>query len=178
MKRSSTQSLKLQVLGDYLAEKIPEPESPEPRRFPPTTGERQAPVDSADLPRDPSVDIDVDSPEYEAPQYVYPGPREAGYTANNVVLDSNGAAVGAGARVQALSDGRAGTVLAVQNIDTKSGRDADYVRIRFDDGTTVVRSARQIFGIDAGAPVAQGEGPGQLPPARRRAVPQDPGFTL
>ena len=132
-------------------------------------------VDSADLPRDPSVDAPVDSPEYEAPQFTYPGPREAGYTANNVVLDSNGAAVGAGARVQALSDGRAGTVLAVQNIDTKSGRDADYVRIRFDDGTTAVRSARQIFGIDAGAPVAQGEGPGQLPPSRPNPVPQDPG---
>ena len=133
------------------------------------------PVDSADLPRDPSVDVPVDSPEYETPQYSYPGPREAGYTPNNVVLDSNGAAVGAGARVQALSDGRAGTVLAVQNIDTKSGRDADYVRIRFDDGTTAVRSARQIFGIDAGAPVAQGEGPGQLPPSRPNPVPQDPG---
>jgi hypothetical protein len=132
------------------------------------------PVDSADLPRDPSVDIDVDSPEYEAPQYVYPGPREAGYTANNVVLDSNGAAVGAGARVQALADGRAGTILAVQNIDTRTGRDADYVRVRFDDGTTAVRSARQIFGIDADAPIAQGEGPGQLPPARRNPVLQDP----
>jgi hypothetical protein len=133
------------------------------------------PVDSADLPRDPSVDVPVDSPEYETPQYSYPGPREAGYTPNNVVLDSNGAAVGAGARVQALSDGRAGTVLAVQNIDTKSGRDADYVRIRFDDGSTAVRSARQIFGIDAGAPLAQGEGPGQLPPSRPNPVPQDPG---
>jgi hypothetical protein len=121
------------------------------------------------------ADVPVDSPEYETPQYSYPGPREAGYTPNNVVLDSNGAAVGAGARVQALSDGRAGTVLAVQNIDTKSGRDADYVRIRFDDGTTAVRSARQIFGIDAGAPVAQGEGPGQLPPSRPNPVPQDPG---
>ena len=132
------------------------------------------PVDSADLPRDPSVDVPVDSPEFEAPRYNYPGPREAGYTTNNVVLDSNGAAVGAGARVQALSDGRAGTVLAVQNIDTKSGRDADYVRIRFDDGSTAVRSARQIFGIDAGAPIAEGEGPGQLPPARRNPVVQDP----
>jgi hypothetical protein len=133
------------------------------------------PVDSADLPRDPSVDVPVDSPEYETPQFVYPGPREAGYTANNVVLDSNGVAVGAGVRVQALVDGRTGTILVVQNIDNKSGRDADYVRIRFDDGTTAVRSARQIFGIDAGAPVAQGEGPGQLPPSRPNPVPQDPG---
>ena len=141
----------------------------------PTPVVEDTPVDSADLPRDPSVDTPVDSPEYEAPQYVYPGPREAGYTANNTVLDSNGVAIGTGARVQALSDGRAGTVLAVQNIDTKSGRDADYVRIRFDDGSTAVRSARQIFGIDAGAPVAQGEGPGQLPPSRPNPVPQDPG---
>jgi hypothetical protein len=116
----------------------------------------------------------IDSPENVTPQFAYPGPRENGYSANNTILDSNGAAVGAGARVQALSDGRAGTVVAVQNIDTKTGRDADYVRIRFDDGTTAVRSARQIFGIDAGAPVEQGQGPGQLPPARRRAVPQDP----
>ena len=149
---------------------------------PPQSGDRQpykpeevTPVDSADLPRDPSVDAPIDSPEYEAPRFVYPGPREAGYTPNNVVLDSNGAAVGAGARVQALSDGRAGTVLAVQNIDTRSGRDADYVRIRFDDGTTAVRSARQVFGINGGAPVAQGEGPGQLPPARRNPIAQDPG---
>jgi hypothetical protein len=76
--------------------------------------------------------------------------------------------------VQALSDGRAGTILAVQNIDTKSGRDADYVRVRFDDGSTAVRSARQVFGIDADAPVEQAQGPGQLPVARRNPVPQDP----
>jgi hypothetical protein len=119
-------------------------------------------------------DFPIDSPENITPRFVYPGPREAGYTANNTVLDSNGAAVGAGARVQALSDGRAGTIVAVQNIDTKSGRDADYVRVRFDDGSTAVRSARQIFGIDAGAPVEQADGPGQLPPARRNPVPQDP----
>jgi hypothetical protein len=68
----------------------------------------------------------------------------------------------------------------VQNIDTKTGRNADYARIRFDDGTTAVRSARQIFGIDGGAPVQQqqAQGPGQLPPARRRAVPQDPTVRL
>jgi hypothetical protein len=126
----------------------------------------------------PSAEVAIDSPEVETPQFIYPGPREAGYTANNTVLDSNGAAVGAGARVQALSDGRAGTILAVQNIDTKTGRDADYVRVRFDDGMTAVRSARQVFGIDAGAPVEQGPGPRQLPPARRNAVPQDPTVRL
>ena len=135
----------------------------------PTTGQRQA----TESPATP-----IDSPEAETPQFVYPGPRESGYSANNTVLDSNGAAIGAGSRVQALSDGRGGTVVAVQNIDTKSGRDADYARIRFDDGTTAVRSARQIFGIDAGAPAAQGEGPGQLPPARRNPVPQDPTVRL
>ena len=135
---------------------------------------RETPQSEPPVSPSPSTEVAIDSPENETPQFVYPGPREAGYTRNNTVLDSNGAAVGAGARVQALSDGRAGTILAVQNIDTKSGRDADYVRVRFDDGSTAVRSARQVFGIDADAPVAQAEGPGQLPPARRNAVPQDP----
>ena len=135
---------------------------------------QEEPVDTSPAVEEPLVEAPIDSPAAETPQFAYPGPREAGYTANNTVLDSNGAAVGAGARVQALSDGRAGTILAVQNIDTKSGRDADYVRVRFDDGSTAVRSARQIFGIDAGAPVAQAQGPGQLPPARRNPVPQDP----
>jgi hypothetical protein len=137
--------------------------------------EKSSPAPQKSQPADTSA-APIDSPENITPQFAYPGPRENGYSANNTILDSNGAAVGAGARVQALSDGRAGTVVAVQNIDTKTGRDADYVRIRFDDGTTAVRSARQIFGIDGGAPVQQqqGQGPGQLPPARRRAVPQDP----
>jgi hypothetical protein len=129
----------------------------------------EAPVSPA-----PSAEVAIDSPEVETPQFNYPGPREAGYTPNNVVLDSNDVPVGAGARVQALGDGRAGTILAVQNIDTRSGRDADYVRIRFDDGKVAVRSARQVLGIDGGAPVAEGEGPGQLPPARRNPVIQDP----
>jgi hypothetical protein len=135
---------------------------------------QEEPVDVSPTVEEPLVDAPIDSPAAETPQFVYPGPREAGYTANNTVLDSNGAAVGAGARVQALSDGRAGTIVAVQNIDTKSGRDADYVRVRFDDGSTAVRSARQVFGIDAGAPVEQAQGPGQLPPARRNPMPQDP----
>jgi hypothetical protein len=121
-----------------------------------------------------SNEAEIDSPENVTPQFNYPGPREAGYTANNVVRDSNGVAVGAGARVKALSDGRTGTIIAVQNIDTSSGRDADYVRVRFDDGKVAVRSARQIFGIEGGSPVAEGEGPGQLPPARRNPVVQDP----
>jgi hypothetical protein len=129
----------------------------------------EAPVSPA-----PSAEVPIDSPEAETPQFNYPGPREAGYTANNTVLDSNGAAVGAGARVQALGDGRTGTILVVQNIDTRTGRDADYVRIRFDDGKVAVRSARQVFGIDAGAPVAEQQGPGQLPPARRNPIQQDP----
>jgi hypothetical protein len=137
------------------------------------TPQSESPVSPA-----PSAEVAIDSPEAETPQFNYPGPRENGYSANNIILDSNRVAVGAGSRIQALSDGRAGTIVAVQNIDTKTGRDADYARIRFDDGTTAVRSARQIFGIDAGAPVAQGEGPGQLPPARRNPVPQDPAVRL
>ena len=156
-----------EVAGTAIFGQAPTPASE--RRFPPTTGERQA-IETPVAP--------IDSPENVTPEFVYPGPREAGYSANNTILDSNGVAVGAGSRVQALSDGRAGTIVAVQNIDTKSGRDADYARIRFDDGTTAVRSARQIFGVDGGAPVAQGQGPGQLPPARRNAIPQDPTVRL
>jgi hypothetical protein len=136
-----------------------------------------AEIPAAETPEAPAVEAPIDSPEVETPRFVYPGPREAGYTANNTILDSNGVAIGAGSRIQALSDGRVGTIVAVQNIDTKSGRDADYARIRFDDGSTAVRSARQISGIDGGAPVeqvAQGEGPGQLPPARRAPVIQEP----
>jgi hypothetical protein len=121
-----------------------------------------------------SNEAEIDSPENVTPQFNYPGPREAGYTANNVVRDSNGVAVGAGARVKALGDGRTGTILVVQNIDTRTGRDADYVRVRFDDGKVAVRSARQVFGIEGGSPIAEGEGPGQLPPARRNPVVQDP----
>jgi hypothetical protein len=162
------------ILGREVQEDVTPTPSPV---SPPQSGDRQ-PYKPEEVTiegeQSQPADVPVDSPEFEAQQYNYPGPREAGYTANNVVLDSNGAAVGAGARVQALVDGRAGTVLAVQNIDTRTGRDADYVRIRFDDGTTAVRSARQIFGIDAGAPLAQGEGPGQLPPARRNPIAQDP----
>jgi len=142
-----------------------------PGLFGQEASEPESPVSS---PPTPSAEVPIDSPEAETPQFNYPGPREAGYTANNVVLDSNGVAVGAGARVQALGDGRAGTILVVQNIDTRSGRDADYVRVRFDDGKVAVRSARQVFGIDAGAPVAEQQGPGQLPPARRNPIQQDP----
>ena len=156
-----------EVAGSGILEPAPTPAAE--RRLPPTTGQRKA----AETP-----EVPIDSPEAETPQFNYPGPRENGYSANNTILDSNRVAVGAGSRIQALSDGRAGTIVAVQNIDTKTGRDADYARIRFDDGTTAVRSARQIFGIDAGAPVAQGEGPGQLPPARRNPVPQDPAVRL
>lgn len=147
---------------------------------PPAVAEIPAPeVQTPEAPaaEAPAAEVPVDSPENVTPQFVYPGPREAGYTANNTILDSNGVAIGAGSRIQALSDGRVGTIIAVQNIDTKSGRDADYARIRFDDGSTAVRSARQISGLDGKAPVeqtVQGEGPGQLPPARRNPVPQDP----
>jgi hypothetical protein len=143
---------------------------------PPIAETPEAP-EAPETPEAPTVEAPIDSPEAETPRFVYPGPREAGYTANNTILDSSGVAIGAGSRIQALSDGRVGTIIAVQNIDTKSGRDADYARIRFDDGSTAVRSARQISGIDGGAPVeqvAQGEGPGQLPPARRAPVIQEP----
>jgi len=75
-----------------------------------------------------------------APQYVYPGPKEPGYSPNNTTRDRDGAVVGKGARVKALKDGQVGTVVAVQN-------DPEYLRIRFDDGSTAVRSASKVLAI-------------------------------
>ena len=105
------------------------------------TDEEEQEEDSAPEVETPSA------PEPEAPRYVYPGPREPGYSPNNTTKDSNGAVVGKGARVKALKDGQVGTVIAVQN-------DPEYLRIRFDNGTTAVRSASKILGISDASGIA------------------------
>lgn len=105
------------------------------------TDEEEQEGDSAPEAETPSA------PEPEAPRYVYPGPREPGYSPNNTTKDSNGAVVGKGARVKALKDGQVGTVVAVQN-------DPEYLRIRFDNGTTAVRSASKILAISDASGIA------------------------
>lgn len=75
-----------------------------------------------------------------APQYQYPGPRERGYSPNNTTIVRGGAVVGRGARVQAVKDGKVGTVVAIQN-------DPEYLRIKFDDGTTAVRAAAKVRSV-------------------------------
>lgn len=79
-------------------------------------------------------------PTPAAPQYQYPGPRESGYSPNNTTLVSGRVVVGKGARVEATKDGKLGTVVAIQN-------NPEYIRIRFDDGTTQVRAASKVRAI-------------------------------
>jgi len=98
-------------------------------------------TDEEEQEEDSTPEVETPSaPEPESPRYVYPGPREPGYSPNNTTKDSNGAVVGEGARVKALKDGQVGTVISVQN-------DPEYLRIRFDNGTTAVRSASKILAI-------------------------------
>jgi hypothetical protein len=80
------------------------------------------------------------APEAPASQFVYPGPREAGYSVNNTTLASDGSIVGAGSIVTANRDGKRGMVVSIQN-------DPEYVRIKFDDGKVAVRSANQIKAV-------------------------------
>jgi hypothetical protein len=75
-----------------------------------------------------------------APAFMYPGPREAGYSVNNTTLASDGSVVGAGSIVIANRDSKRGTVVSIQN-------DPEYARIRFDDGKIAVRSANQIKAV-------------------------------
>lgn len=77
----------------------------------------------------------------------YPGPREPGYSPNNTTLVRGGAVVGKGSRVVATKDGKNGTVVAVQN-------DPEYVRIKFDDGTTAVRAASKVKALSNASGVA------------------------
>lgn len=104
------------------------------RRFPDTAVTAPEPV----APGEPIVVAEETAPS--APAFVYPGPREAGYSVNNTTLASDGSVVGAGSIVTANRDGKRGTVVSIQN-------DPEYVRIKFDDGKVAVRSANQIKAV-------------------------------
>jgi len=84
-----------------------------------------------------------------APAYPYPGPAEPGYSRNNTTVVRGGAVVGQGARVVAIKDNKTGTVVSVQN-------NPEYIKIKFDDGTTAVRAAGKVKALsnaDGAAPV-------------------------
>jgi len=87
------------------------------------------------------------------PTLTYPGPEIPGYSPNNTVISLDGRVMGAGTRVRANSDGKVGTVVSVQNIDSRTGQRIPYVRIRFDDGKVAVRSAVKVRVTDNAAPV-------------------------
>ena len=128
--------------------------------------------DSADTPRDPSAD----APEPEAPEtpaLVYPGPENRGYHPDNTVLDRAGKVMGKGTRIRASRDGRTGTVIAVQNIDNRTGDRIPYVRVRFDDGTVAVRSALKVRAIGDAVQVVPDREPPATPP-----IPTDIGERL
>ena len=65
----------------------------------------------------------------------YPGPREPGYSSNNTTLDSGRNVIAFGYKVVHIETGEQGVVAAIQN-------DPEYVRIRFENGKTKVKSAR------------------------------------
>jgi hypothetical protein len=129
--------------------------------------EAETPVDSADTPRDPSVDESI--PEALAtPVLQYPGPENPGYSADNTTLDIVGKVMGNGTRIRASRDGATGTVIAVQNIDSRSGDRIPYVRVRFDDGRIAVRSALKVRVTDQDA---QRVAPVERAPERPRPIP-------
>jgi len=99
-------------------------------------------------------------PEPTAPTAVYPGPREPGYSRNNTTLDAAGSVIASGYTVYYSPDGSLGTVVSIQN-------DPEYVRVRFQDGTTKVKSARhlQVMSTEGGNPVTA---PARPRPAQRR----------
>ena len=113
-----------EVAGPGIFEQAPA--QPAARRLPPTTGERQAP--QAPAPETPALVLD------------YPGPRKKGYSSENTTLDRNGNVVGEGSTVQAVTDGKTGRVLKIQDSPA-------YLKIEFTDGTTAVRSANKIVAI-------------------------------
>jgi hypothetical protein len=86
------------------------------------------------------VPVEPEAPAAEVPVFTYPGPREAGYTANNTTLASDGSVIGAGSIVVANRDGKRGVVVSIQN-------NPEYARIRFEDGKIAVRSANQIKAV-------------------------------
>jgi len=119
----------------------------------------EPPADSADTPRDPSVD----TPALATPTLQYPGPENRGYNVDNTVLDITGKVMGNGTRIRASRDGRTGTVIAVQNIDSRTGERIPYVRVRFDDGTIAVRSALKVRAIGDAQQIAPNEAQRQAP---------------
>jgi len=103
-----------------------------------TPQERASIYDTSSEPEEDETETSEPAPV--TPQYQYPGPEEAGYSPNNTTIVRGGAVVGKGARVQAIKDGKLGTVTAIQN-------NPEYLRIKFDDGTTQVRSASKVRAI-------------------------------
>ena len=80
------------------------------------------------------------APETPALVLDYPGPRKKGYSSENTTLDLNGNVVGEGSTVQAVTDGKVGKVLKIQDSPA-------YLRIEFTDGTVAVRSANKIVAV-------------------------------
>ena len=128
--RNITREERRDILG------IPQPPAP-PQAQAPAPAQEPAPV-QAPTP---------EAPAPAAPTIQYPGPREPGYSPNNTTMVRGGAVVGKGSRVVAVKDGKTGTVVAIQN-------NPEYLRIRFDDGTTAVRAAAKVKALSDGSGVA------------------------
>jgi hypothetical protein len=97
-----------------------------------------------ETPDEPAIESPAVPETPAAPSLAYPGPENRGYHPDNTVLDVAGKVMGKGTRVRASRDGRMGTVIAVQNIDSRTGERTPYVRVRFDDGSVAVRSALKV----------------------------------
>jgi hypothetical protein len=132
--------------------------APTPQAGPPTAGQRQA-----QEPVQPAETVSVDSPVANNPTPVYPGPENRGYHPDNTVLDITGKVMGKGTRIRASRDGRMGTVIAVQNIDSRTGERTPYVRVRFDDGSVSVRSALKVRATGEAQQVAPTDAQRQAP---------------
>jgi hypothetical protein len=144
-----------------------EPEAtPAPEETPEVPADEPT-VDSADTPRDTSVDEEIPQ-ALATPVLQYPGPENPGYHPDNTTLDIVGKVMGNGTRIRASRDGATGTVIAVQNIDSRSGDRIPYVRVRFDDGRIAVRSALKVRVTDQDA---QRVAPVEQVPERPRPVP-------
>ncbi len=119
----------IQVLPPNLDAAYPTPEAtPTPE-----------PTPTAEVPAEPAAP--------EAPALPYPGPREPGYSVNNTTRDYRGNVIGAGSKIKTFRDGKTGTVVSIQN-------DPEYVRVKLDNGKTVVRSANQIYAVDSSTATA------------------------
>ncbi|NBR22801.1 MAG: hypothetical protein EBU08_03270 [Micrococcales bacterium] len=114
-------------------------------------------------PVQPAEPVVPEVPVAETPTLVYPGPENRGYSPDNTVLDIAGKVMGNGTRIRASRDGRMGTVIAVQNIDSRTGERIPYVRVRFDDGSVAVRSALKVRATGDAQQVAPNEAGRQAP---------------